>query len=342
MPDGQYTLLVRATDAAGNLSQNAILTFTLDTTIASPTVKLVSDTGVSTTDGLTSNDSVTGTASDLNTVSKLEAAFDTGTGSPSFHDITTKLINRSYTLTAADLTTLRGSELPDGKYKLLVRATDAAGNLSQNATLTFTLDTTIASPTVALVNDTGISKSDGVTFDPTASGTASDLNGIASLQATLDQGIAPTFHDITSHLANDQFTLNSTDLASILGSPLADGGYRLRIQSQDKAGNVATSDLFFTLDTVPPKIAVTTPIPETSLQQNITILGNVTDDGSGVASLEFALDSGTFAPIVSRQRWIIQSDHGVPARWFCRWATYHPPAGHRQCRQRVWIDGYSD
>ena len=252
LPDGQYTLLVRATDAAGNPSQNATLTFTLDTTIAPPTVKLVSDTGVSTTDGLTSNDSVTGSASDLHTVTKLEAAFDTGTGSPSFHDHTPQLGNGIYTLTATHLATLSGSALPDGKYKLLVRATDAAGNLSQNVALTFTLDTTIAPPTMKLVNDTGVSKIDGLTSNDSVTGTASDPNTVTKLEAAFDTGTgSPSFHDITTKLVNGSYTLTAADLTTLHGSALPDGQYKLLVRATDlAAGNLSqNATLTFTLDT---------------------------------------------------------------------------------------------
>ncbi|WP_410963982.1 hypothetical protein, partial [Salmonella sp. SAL4448] len=84
----------------------------------------------------------------------LEAAFDTGSGTPVFQDITSKLSGGSYALTSGDLTALLGAPRVDGGYRLQVRARDSAGNLSVNALLTFTLDTTIATPTAALQNDT--------------------------------------------------------------------------------------------------------------------------------------------------------------------------------------------
>ena len=167
---------------------------------------------------------MTGTASDPNTVTKLEAAFDTGTGSPLFHDITTKLVNGSYTLTAADLTTLHGSALPDGQYKLLLRATDAAGNVSSNVSLTFTLDTNITAPTVKLVNDTGVSKTDGLTSNDSVTGTASDPNTVTKLEAAFDTGTgSPLFHDITTKLVNRSYTLTAADLTTLRGSELPDG-----------------------------------------------------------------------------------------------------------------------
>ena len=49
-----------------------------------------------------------------------------------------------------------------GAHTVVVTDTDTAGNIA-NASLSFTLDTTIATPTVALTSDTGSSSSDGIT-----------------------------------------------------------------------------------------------------------------------------------------------------------------------------------
>ena len=59
---------------------------------------------------------------------------------------------------------------------MVVTDTDTAGNTA-NASITFTLDNTIATPTVALTNDTGSSNSDFITNDAalTVSAAAADV-----------------------------------------------------------------------------------------------------------------------------------------------------------------------
>ena len=47
----------------------------------------------------------------------------------------------------------------EGSHTVVVTDTDTAGNTA-NASITFTLDTVIATPTVALTNDSGSSGSD--------------------------------------------------------------------------------------------------------------------------------------------------------------------------------------
>ena len=49
------------------------------------------------------------------------AAFNTGNGSPAFQDITAKLVNGTFVLTASDLATILEATLTDGTYNLLVR-----------------------------------------------------------------------------------------------------------------------------------------------------------------------------------------------------------------------------
>ncbi len=51
----------------------------------------------------------------------------------------------------------------EGANTIQVRQTDVAGNVSAPATLTFTLDTAVAAPVIALDADTGSSGTDGIT-----------------------------------------------------------------------------------------------------------------------------------------------------------------------------------
>ena len=65
-----------------------------------------------------------------------------------------------------------------------VRQTDVAGNTSSVGTLTFTLDTTAATPGVALSSDTGTSSGDGITSSGVLE---SDGNRVGRDGAVLDR-----------------------------------------------------------------------------------------------------------------------------------------------------------
>ena len=203
----------------------------------------------------------------------------------------------TFTLSMARLAQLAGGSFADGVHTLDVEARDVNGSVSNDAAVRFVLDTTVAPPALALANDTGISNADRLTSDPTIQGGAADPNGIATLEAAFDLGTTPVFHDITGTLANGTFRLSPADLAALLGSPLSDGNDQLLVRAHDDAGNVSTSETSFTLDRTPPDITVTSPAPGLITQQNVTITGQVTDDRSGVATLEEAVDGGTFTPL---------------------------------------------
>src|SRR5262249_20957977 len=76
-----------------------------------------------------------------------------------------------------------------------------------------------------------------------------------------------------------------------------DGSHTEHLKAIDQVGNISFFDASFTLDTVPPAIAVTAPAAGALTNQNVTIIGQVTDDRSGVASLQAALDGGGFTTV---------------------------------------------
>src|SRR5581483_6664468 len=100
------TLQVQATDAAGNVSLSDVLSFTLDTSEAKPTVALTQDTGSSASDGITSKAAVTVAGQDADATLAYKLAG--GAWSASYDP----------------------GSLADGTHTLQVQATDAAGNVS--------------------------------------------------------------------------------------------------------------------------------------------------------------------------------------------------------------------
>ncbi|MEZ9476325.1 Ig-like domain-containing protein, partial [Vibrio splendidus] len=138
--EGDNTITVRQTDAAGNTSGSSTLTFTLDTTApAAPALTLDTDSGSAADDFLTNDGSFTvGGTEDGATVEYL--------------------VDGNWTTTAPVPT--------EGDNTITVRQTDAAGNTSGSSELTFTLDTTAPdAPTLTLNTDSGSAADDFLTND---------------------------------------------------------------------------------------------------------------------------------------------------------------------------------
>ena len=138
--EGANSVQVRQTDVAGNVSAaSTAFTFTLDTLVAAPSLALASDTGVSSTDKITSNGALTVTGAEAGAI--VQYSIDGGTAWTS-----------SFTAV-------------EGANSMQVRQTDVAGNVSAaSAALVFTLDTLApAAPLLALASDTGAASTDKIT-----------------------------------------------------------------------------------------------------------------------------------------------------------------------------------
>jgi hypothetical protein len=211
--DGVKSAIVRQTDVAGNVSSaSAAFTFTLDTAVATPTLALALDSGLSTLDNITNSGVVN--------VTGLEAGatwqYSTNNGS-----VWTTGIGNSFILTG------------DGVKSVIVRQTDVVGNASGNsAALIFTLDTTAAAAaTLALALDSGLV---GDTITNSGVVNVTGLEPGTSWQYSTDSG--------TNWIAGvgSSFTLTGDGVKSAI------------VRQTDVAGNVSASSvvLTFTLDTL--------------------------------------------------------------------------------------------
>jgi large repetitive protein len=210
--DGAKSVTVRQTDLAGNVSaSSAALNFSLDKTIATPTVALAQDRGSSSTDGITNSGVVNVTG--IETVALAQYSLDAGKNWTTF-------TGSSFTLTG------------DGAKSVTVRQTDLAGNVSSLAKLKFTLDT--AAPnvvTLKLSKDSGSSSTDGITNSGVVNVTG--LESGASGQYSLDAG------NTWTAFTGNNFTLTGNGAKSVI------------VRQTDLAGNVSAGSgvLNFTLDT---------------------------------------------------------------------------------------------
>lgn len=137
--------------------------------------------------------------------------------------------------------------LADGTYTIKGLAEDEVGNQGLTANSTFRVDTmapslSISSPVNnALTNDN----------TPTLSGT-SDANAMVTVVVKDSMG-ATLF---TQMLVADAMGLWSVD-----ASMLNDGVYTLEATTTDRSGNSASSSTSFTVDTIAPSLAISSPSP---------------------------------------------------------------------------------
>jgi hypothetical protein len=78
----------------------------------------------------------------------------------------------------------------EGVNNVSVRQTDVAGNVSASSSVSFTLDSTVAAPTVSLTTDSGASNSDGITKTGTL--TVGGTESGATVQYSTDGGTTRT------------------------------------------------------------------------------------------------------------------------------------------------------
>ncbi len=280
------TLRLRVVDAAGNNGASTPQAYVLDNTaptISFDTVRFSADTGVSSTDLITSTASQTINAhlsaapagSDL-----VWGSLDNGT---TWTDITSQVSGTS--LSWAGVTLI-------GSNTLQLRVTDAAGNIGSSSSVNYTFDNTApvtpGTPTLAAGSDTGQSNNDRVTSDntPTLSGTAENGSTVSIY---------------------DGATLLGTTVAGSGGwvfttGTLSSGMHTFSATATDTAGNVSafSAGLAVTIDTSAPAVgSVTVPVNGTyysSQALDFTVNFDeavIVDTGGGTPSIAVVVGATT-------------------------------------------------
>jgi hypothetical protein len=268
LPDGPHTLHLIATDTAGLPSTPFDMPFTLDTlapaaNIQQPTAGLLTN----------QNPTISGTVTDAtSSVVQLQAQLDSG----AFAD---------ETFTASGTFTFLPSPDPDGAHTVNIRAQDLAGNISTPVSTKFTLDTT--PPTIVITNPTATLTTNA---NLTIGGQVADtLSGAASLTASVDGSDVQVTFNASGHFDFvTPFALDGT----------ADGAHAISFRAVDRAGNAsAPANVTFTLDATAPLVVITSPSDGSTTNVNVTVIGKVTDNLSGVASLTLQLGSELPVPV---------------------------------------------
>ena len=153
--------------------------------------------------------------------------------------------------------------LADGPHTIVASQTDTFGNTG-TAALSFTLDTTAPSggtPNPIAASDTGSSSSDNITAAtaPTFSVTLTPSVAAGDMVQLLLGG-SPLAHPVMHVITAADVTAGSVSLTVTAGDLGADGGKQVTAQFIDAAGNSSTTQaLSFTLDTIAPSVAITSP-----------------------------------------------------------------------------------
>ncbi|WP_165387540.1 Ig-like domain-containing protein, partial [Vibrio vulnificus] len=262
--EGDNTIIVRQTDAAGNTSGSSTLTFNLDTTAPdAPQISLDTDSGSLADDFLTNKGDFT------------VAGTEEGATVEYF-------VNGEWTTTAPTPV--------EGDNTIIVRQTDAVGNTSGSSTLTFTLDTTAQAGTVSV---------DPITSDDVI--TETEKNQTITVTGSATGGDIKTGDVVTAIINGNEYKGSVSEDGSwelsVSGSDLAvDTAFEVTVNSTDAAGNEVTStgESVHRFDDTPINVNIDIdPITSDSVinaqevNSLVTVTGTVTGESfsSGVVTL---------------------------------------------------------
>ncbi|EDV3051263.1 Ig-like domain repeat protein, partial [Salmonella enterica subsp. enterica] len=299
MPEGQHTLTVEATDAAGNTTRQS-LNFSIDITLSTPTIELAPDQDT----GQIKNDNLTRVTQPLFVLGHIDK------------DVQHVVLNIEHNGTFKTVVLTESADgwryrpdaaLGDGSYKLTVTVTDVAGNQQTSAPLTVTIDGTLSTPTIELAagEDSGtvgdrLTNHDRPVFD------------IHQIDADVTRVMVKVTYNGKTHeeaavLTNGQWSFSPS-------ASWADGAYQLVVVVEDLAGNVKESaplevriDTTTTIDNI--VLLTDTGVQDDQLT-NVSEPSFRIDVPADVVQVRVTLDGGTSWSLIRKNadgQWIFES-----------------------------------
>ncbi len=333
LADGSHTFQVRATDVAGNTDGSpASFTWLVDTTAPSSTVTFPSSSGSYTAaewDGGCATAGLCGTYADGSGsgVAEVEVSIRRGSGnywdgsgftsgSEVWNDATLAAGNWSYGLDSSDFP-------GDGNYTVRVRARDDVANTETASSLTFELDATAPSSTIAFPAAAGtynVAGWDAGCTAPGLCGTYFDgTSGVADVEVSIRQGSGDYWDGSGFTSATEVW--NDADLAAgswtydfaATGFP-ADGDYTVRVRAHDVAGNTeGASSRTFTFDSTEPETSIDSTMADPTNSTSASFDFSSDEPGS---TFECAIDGGAWGACTSPKSYagLLDGGHSFEVR----------------------------
>lgn len=284
---GSNTLQVRVIDGAGNAGSIYSQAWTLDTTaptVTASSVRLSDDTGATATDFITktASQTLTGTLSSTLSVGEfVQVSLDNG-------QTWATAANSGTTWTLAGTTLLSSSTL-------VVRVSDAAGNVGGALTQAFVLDTTPPSVTAASASfssDTGASATDLITKTPAqaVSGTLStNLASGEAVEVSIDNGASWLTASATA----------GSNAWSLSGATLTQSD-TLLVRVSDIAGNMgAAYSMAYVFDTQSPTVTITSSASGLQAGQSATLTFTFNETPDGFTSADILATGGVLGALAA-------------------------------------------
>jgi large repetitive protein len=296
-----YTVIVQATDKAGNVGTSSTTAFTYSTAV--PTSAVVYPVSNNVIYGANWTGTITGTATFVNAASYVTVTIKNSTtarwwNGSSFTAAVATAVNAtgttswSYPMAAANLTS-------GDKYTIIAKAYDVAGNVGTSVTRTFTYNTTKPTATVTYpVNGAFY----GGNWTGTITGTATFTVAASNVKVAIENTTTALWWNGTAFAAASQTFVTATGTTSwtnpLAAANLVSGdAYSVVAEATDTAGNVGVSATStFSYNTTAPTATVGYPVAATTYGANWAgaITGTATFP-EGAGSVAVAIENTTTA-----------------------------------------------
>ncbi len=312
--EGSKTLYAWYKDAAGNVSDTASTSITLDTTAPDGAVSInggalyTRDTGV--TVGLSATDGTGVTGYYLSETSTKPPATDSGWKSVT--SATSYSGNATHTFSNSD----------DGVKTLYAWYKDAAENVSDAVSATITLDTAAPGGTAVINGGASYTREAGVTVALSATDgvgvtgyyisedASTPANAVERSGTSLHKSSAPVERSATS-LYNWTSVTSTKSLTESANYTLTGGEGTRTVYAwyKDAAGNVSTSASdTIVLDSVAPTVTITAPTTDdtySASSDTIEISGSASDATSGVSMVTWSSNRGGSGTATGTASWTV-------------------------------------
>jgi large repetitive protein len=157
-------------------------------------------------------------------------------------------------------------DLANGGHTAQVYAEDINGNTSTSPEISFSVD--LGAPSVDVTSPL---QGGYVNSDFTLTGSASDGNGVASVQVSFDNGV--NYYPATTENGFIDWGID----VSLAGYALEDGALPVRVQAQDTSGKAAFFNLQILIDTTSPEVSFLSPDSGATVNGDVLIKGIASD-----------------------------------------------------------------